>query len=109
MIDQAKLTELEATHKRIAVCKSSKLRADGQPEWMAVFRKPNRMEYKAYRAEANDESRKSDAAERLARRLVVLPTPEAFDAMVEDFPGIPEACQRALNELAGIHQVDDGK
>lgn len=108
-ITPEQMAELEATHKRIAYCASDTVTADGFPEWEIVLRRPSRAEYKMYRSESNDPSRVADSQERQARRTVVWPSHEQFDAMLDDFPGIAEACAAPLNKLAGIAQVDTGK
>jgi hypothetical protein len=60
--------------------------------WECVFRAPTRStEFKPYKARLHDASKVADAAEILARQIVVYPSKEAFAALLEDFPGIPEA------------------
>lgn len=98
-----KINELEKLHKRIHVLDDT----DG--EWQVVFRKPNRAEYKRFKTQINSAEHASDAAETLARQLVVHPSPEAFDALLDEFPGIPEAASKAFLRLAGAVAAFDGK
>jgi hypothetical protein len=60
--------------------------------WECVFRTPKRSaEFKPYKARLHNPAQISDAIELLARQIVIHPSHEAFDAMLEDFPAIPEA------------------
>lgn len=56
-----------------------------------VFRTPTRAEYKMFRAAIHNDARKSDANETIALQTVVYPTRDAFDALLNTFPAIPEA------------------
>lgn len=102
-ISADKLKELEEKHKRVHVLN------DKDGEWQVVFRRPNRAEYKRFKSQINSPDHASDAAETLARQLVVHPSPEAFDALLDEFPGIPEAASRAFLRLAGAIAEFDGK
>ena len=103
MLTEDQLKELESTHKRIAHIRAK----DG--EWEVVFRKPTRAEYKRFRSSINDPQNAADAAEQLARQCVVYPTREAFDALLEDWPAIPEASSKAFLRLVGMSVEADGK
>lgn len=102
-LSQEKIAALEAEHKRIAVVKS----ADGG--WIVVYKKPNRGQYKQFRSRINNEALAPDATEALARQLVVYPSPEAFDALLEEWPAIPEASSKALLRLMGMAAEPDLK
>ena len=102
-LTQQQIDELEEKWKRIA-----HLKAKGG-EWEVVFRKPTRGEYRRFKAQINDPNQQSDAAEQLARVLVVYPSREAFDALLEDWPAIPEAASKAFLTLAGMSVEAEGK
>jgi hypothetical protein len=99
------LTELEAKHKRIGVV----THPDGK-SWVVVLRKPTRAEYKMFRSNSNSPQKASDAQEIHCRSTVVYPpSKEAFDALLEEWPGIPEACGKTIIELAGMSGLEQGK
>lgn len=93
------LEKLKAEHGEVAEVST--------PCGTLVFRKPKRAEYKRHLAKVFDEKQRPDAVEWLARVCVVHPTREAFDAMLEDKPGIPILCADALAKLAGAAQGED--
>jgi hypothetical protein len=96
MLSKEDLQKLETDHKRIAhvVGKNN--------AWECVFRKPTRAEYKRFRAMAHNSSTLPDAQENLARTCVVFPSPEGFDALLEDYPAIPEAAASEIGEIMGM-------
>lgn len=100
LTDEA-LAELETKHKRIARVRG-KANADGSHPWEIVIRKPTRAEYKRFRSHVSNENTKADATELLVRAVVVFPTPDAFDALLEEWPAIPEAASEALLRLMGL-------
>lgn len=103
MLSDDQIKELEAKHKRVARCGA----VGG--EWEVVFRAPNRAEYKRFRAAINNPNTAPDAQEQLARQCVVYPSREAFDALLEEWPAIPEACSKAFSRLMGLAVDDDVK
>lgn len=103
MLTEEQLKELETTHRRIARV------ADRNGQWEVVFRPPNRGEYKQFRAKLHNDALKADATEWLARACVVYPSREAFDALLNDYPGITDACGDAIGELAGFTVDKMGK
>lgn len=102
-LTQQQLDELEATHGRIAHVRSK------QGEWEVVFRKPTRAEYKQYRARHHNPMQVADAQEILARQTVVYPSKEAFDALLEVWPAIPETASEAFRDLLDAQRDDSGK
>lgn len=105
IISQEKLRELEAAHKRIGVVTHH----DGK-SWAVVVRKPSYKEYKLFKANANNPATTSDAQERLFKATCVLPETLAdVQALLEEWPGIPEACGKVFQELAGMTGVEEGK
>lgn len=103
------LDSLREKHKRIAHIKSARSLEDGKPEWEFVIRSPKRSEYKQFRSQVHNESRKAEATEILVRQLVIFPTAEEFDALMEDWPALCDGCGGTLNALAGAEQVEEGK
>ena len=102
MLTKEDLAALEATHKRIAHV-IGPLGKDGKTaQWECVFRKPTRAEYKRFRSMVNTPGQGGDAGESLARSCVVHPAPEAFDALLEDYPAICEASAQDIGKLAGL-------
>lgn len=94
-ITDEQVAELEVAHGRVAHCKGK------GGSWECVFRKPKRAEYKAFRSKSHG-SGKADALEALAKQTVVFPSALEFEAMLEDYPGIPEACADVFMTLAGM-------
>lgn len=103
MLSQEDITKLETEHKRIAVVKA----AGG--EWQVVYKKPSRAQYKQFRSRINNADLAADATEQLARQLVVYPSAEAFDALLDEWPGIAEASSKALLHLSGMASDPDVK
>lgn len=103
MLSDEQLSELEAKHKRVARVRSK----DG--EWEIVLRRPTRAEYKQFRTRSHNPGTVADAQETLARQCVVYPSREAFDALLEEWPAIPEAASGAFSRLMGLAIDDDSK
>jgi hypothetical protein len=105
IISQEKLDALETQYKRIGVV----THPDGK-SWAVVLRKPTRSEYKLFKANANNANTQSEAQEKLFKGTCVLPEGQpAIDALLEDWPGIPEACSKTFQMLAGMSGVEEGK
>jgi hypothetical protein len=100
-----KLTELEAAHGRIGVVTSS----DGR-SWCVVLRKPKRAEYKMFRANASHDMKRTEAQETFFKQTCVWPaTPVEVEALLDEWPGIPEACSGTIMSLAGMSGAEQGK
>jgi len=97
------LKELESKHQRVCHLRGR----DGG--WEVVFRRPTRQEYKRFKASMHNPQLAPDAQEQLARQCVVHPSKEAFDALLEDFPAIPEAASEAFSRLMGLAVEADTK
>jgi hypothetical protein len=96
---------LEATHKTIGVVTA----ADGK-SWRVILRKPNRGEYKRFRAFSNNPQRVDVAQETLFNDICVWPAGSTErEALLNEWPGIPEACGKMLMELAGMAGTEQGK
>ena len=78
--------------------------------WEAVFRAPSRTEYKMFRANVHNSARIADANETLSIQTVVFPpSREAFNALLDRFPAIPEALanNETFRALTGV-RVEEG-
>ena len=109
------LQALETQHRRIAVVRAQDditvTNPDGtkttRPEWEVVLRRPDRKEYKQLRAQSHNPATLADAQEITVRKLIVYPVGTAVDVLLDDFPGIPEACGAALLRLSGAAGRED--
>src|SRR5262245_9994016 len=90
------LAELEAKHEEIAYV------IGREDAWHCVFRRPKRMEWKAFRKNIVNPITATDAIEALAETTVVFPALAEFQKLLERYPGIPEACSEELAKLAGF-------
>jgi hypothetical protein len=72
------------------------------PTYEVVFRKPSATEYKIFRSQLFNESSRDKAFEVLARKIVVHPSAEQFDALLTEWPGIAEQCAKPIQALAGV-------
>lgn len=101
----ALLVELEAKHGRIGVVTSK----DGK-SWRVVLRKPKRAEYKMFRANTNNPQRAPEAQETLFMQTCLYPEGRAaLDVLLEEWPGIPEACGQTFIDLGGMVGIESGK
>jgi hypothetical protein len=100
-----------------------------EPPYEVVYRKPTPGEYETFRSGANNETRRAKAQELLARATIIavvvgsscvihdgqLRGPvektvrEAFDKLLIDYPGIPEASANDIGEIAGLAKDDQEK
>ncbi len=102
------IAALEAKHRRVIVVHAS-LEENDEPVWSVVLRKPTRPEYKMVRAELLDEARKPDATERLFRKICVLPDGAGIDALLDEWPAVPEACSEFMLAMLGAAGKADAK
>jgi len=107
---EEEIAALDAQYKRTAVVKAVRSNGEG-PIWCVVLRKPSRPEYKLWRSQTHDEGLKADSQELLVRKLIVWPKLDAagIEALLDDWPGIPEACGQALLDLTGAAGKADVK
>lgn len=78
--------------------------------WEVVLRKPNRAEWRKFKADAANPSTASVAQENLCRVLAVHPPKgDAFEALLNEWPAIPEAFAGALHDLIGMSVEETGK
>lgn len=107
-LTQDKIDEFEQKHKRVAHLKG-KEDPDGKIPWEIIIRRPTRAEYKQYRSQSHNQAQVADAQEILARKTCVYPDAAGFDALLDDYPGIPEACGEAFKKLLGLAVQEDLK
>lgn len=83
---------------------------DGSLLWEAVFRAPTKREFDAYLAK-QDQGMGTKGLEQLARSIVVYPSREAFDALLETHPGIPISLgnSKRFKKIAGLDGADRAK
>jgi hypothetical protein len=85
-IEKEKLDDLKKTHGRV-VHLSDTDEEDNSLLWEAVFRVPTKREFDTYTAK-NDQGQGTKGLEQLARTIVIFPSREEFDALLEKFPGL---------------------
>lgn len=100
MLSVDEIEKLRAQHQDIATA------VGDRQQWECVFRRPTRAEYKRFRSMMFNPATQPEAQEQLARVCVVHPSREAFDALLERYPAIPEAVAQDILKLAGI-SVDE--
>lgn len=104
ILSPEQLAELEQKHGRIGVVSHP-----DDKSWVVVLRKPKRAEYKMFRAHANNPQHAPDSQENLLKQTCVWSYPTALDPLLEEWPGIPEACGKTLAMLAGMSGLEQGK
>lgn len=112
MLSKDELDKLRADHPQGIVHLIGKtLPGAREPAWECVFRAPNRNEYKMYRANAHNRDRVADAGDALAIQTNVYPGREAFQALIEKFPAIPEALTGSddLKAITGLATEEGAK
>lgn len=113
MLTQEQLQELETAHGRIARVVGKPYPKIGEdatkapPAWEVVYRQPKRAEVKMFRAKNSKND--PESVEALARQCVVFPSKEAFDALLDEWPAIPEASAEALGRLMGVQVKELGE
>src|SRR5882724_5234136 len=105
MLDETKLQELR-TKARDGRIEHVVGKGDA---WEIVLGAPSRPIYKKFRAMSHNASLVADAQEDFCRATVMYPDRIAFDALLDRFPGIPEACGNAIQSLCGMATESDLK
>ncbi len=83
-ISTEQLDELKKTHGRVVHLSDED---EGELLWEAVFRLPTKREFDAYSAK-QEQGNGFKGLEQMARAIVVYPARDAFDAMLDKFPGL---------------------
>jgi hypothetical protein len=99
------VAELETKFKRLG-----RIRHD-RGAYEVVFRRPTRVEFRSFREKIHNPARKAAAQEELARLLVVYPTREKFDELLEEYPALcdGEAVSDLLKRMMDGASEADGK
>jgi hypothetical protein len=106
-VEVAALEELQAKHRTIGI-----VVARDEKSWAVVLRKPNRGEYKMFRANSNNAGQVSAAQETLFQAISLIPEgKQAIEALLAKWPGIPEACAAVgtFQRLSGMAGTEQGK
>ena len=106
MLSKTDLDKYRAEHPRGIVHLIGKAQT-----WECVFQIPTRNEYKMFRANSHNPSRVADANDTLAIQTVLYPEREAFQALLETYPAIPEAFSSndELKALVGMTTEEGAK
>ncbi len=93
MLTEQQIADLREKHGRVA-------HVVGEDDaWEIVIKAPTREQYAAFKSALQDDVQKPKATELLFRKLVVFP--ENFDALLDQYPAIPDACSDDLLSLMG--------
>lgn len=101
-ISQEQLDTWEGQFGRIALVRGPLDPKTQAPEWEVVFRKPTRAEFTMFKKNGLNPQTSFQAQEILATQIVVSHDKPAFGKLLDDYPGIPEGCSKAINALTGI-------
>lgn len=107
-ITQEDLDKLEAANNgKIYILKGALF--DEEIPWAVIIRKPTGKEYKRFRAMLHNTAETPVAGENLFKQIVIHPSPNATDALLEEWPGIPEASTDLVLRLVGARAQETGK
>jgi len=73
------LEKLRATHGTV-------FEIEDEDFGLVVFRRPNKLEFRAFKMARDDDNLKAVADEQFAVKVVVHPSAEAFTALLDQFP-----------------------
>jgi len=93
-----KIAELKAKYGEL-----HQLSHDGES---VVVTRPNRQQWKKFRAFMNDDRKRGDAIESLLRECVVHPSLDELNSLLEVKPGLAEAFGSSVVELAGAAKTE---
>ena len=95
LLTEEQITELRTKHGRIAHVVGE------DDEWEVVIKAPTRDQYFALKAALQDDAQKPKAQEQLFRMILVHPPIAEVDALLQNFPAIPDACSDDILKLLG--------
>lgn len=99
MIDMTLINALKQQHKgRIRACE-----LDGET---IALREPTRAEYKRFRSELTDESRRDTAIENLITTLIVSHDDDKKELLFERFPALGEILGKEIQDMVGFRDVE---
>jgi hypothetical protein len=96
-MDDKTVEALKAKHPDV---KLVVLTAPGGEE--VVVKKPDRIAFRRYRGAMMDDARRADANENLLRQCLVHPDAAAFEAMLDEAPGLSDTFSGKLLRIAGL-------
>lgn len=97
-ITASTISDLEAKHGKVL-----HVRREG---YEAVFRRPDRMEWRKFMSEIADDDTKPLAAEQLALATCVLPDREGFNRMLDEMPALAQSFGNAVTVFAGLGKAE---
>lgn len=72
----------------------------------AIFRRPNRHEWRRFLGELGDDDTKAMATERLVVLCCVYPAPEELDKILNDKPALAQSWGNELTSFAGLGRAE---
>ncbi len=102
MIDDAKIAELKAKHGELFAIELDE-------DEIVVFRRPTRLEFRAYKSNSQDESKRAVADEILCKSVVVYPEGDACEALLDKLPAASLTLAKAIVEKSGGTQASAKK
>lgn len=94
------LAALKAKHGERKVLKLTTTTPDGIVEIAVV--KPGRKEYERFRKQLGDDNKRDGALESLLRAHVLSPERAQFDALLDEYPALPEEFGKPLLSAIGL-------
>ena len=97
-----------ALEKTRAANPAAKLHFVEDPEefGLVIFRRPTKLELRAFKADRDDDDRKVVADEVLAAKLVLHPDPAGFSALLDSYPVLATNISAQAVKLAGGGKLD---
>jgi hypothetical protein len=99
---RAKLEEIRAKNP------SAKLHFFEDPEefGLVIFRRPGKLDLRAFKADRDDEDLKPMADERLSAKLVLYPDAVGFNTLLDSYPVLASNISQQAVKLAGGGKLD---
>lgn len=91
---EAKIEELRSKYGSLYV-------VDLGDDGILAFRRPTRLEFRGYKQNRQDDSKRVVADEILVKAVVVYPDPEAVEALMDRLPALATNLQGEILEAAG--------
>lgn len=113
-IDEQTLESLKAKHGSVLHLKffdpnDEREEKDRTPAAEIVVKRPSRAAYKRWRSMIVDDAKKADAVETLMKDAVVHPTLPEWEAMLDEYPALPETFGGEVLKLLGANTKADAK
>lgn len=75
----------------------------------ALFRRPNREEWRLFMTQIHDEDTRADAIERLAVKCCVYPDSSELNRILDDKPGLAQSWGNEVSSFAGMGRAETVK